>query len=387
MELSEFFNGRMLALLFGLMILFDSETFAQRKDKAKKPIQYPMSADSWEFQADKVEFVNYKNKQAIKVQRGGGLVITKDLVFSDGTIEFDAEPTEASTAPFVTVYFRFQDKQESECFYLRVGREENHKRNDAAQYAPFVKGVNLWDMLPQYQGPAMINNKDWNHIKLVVSGMQMIVYVNDMTKPCLRIPYLEANSKQGSIAFEGFAAFANLVVKPNEVEGLSPAHGIDLTDHDANYFRHWMISQPKPLPLGRELYPDDLPSPETAFDVIEAERNGLINVTRKFGVGERQYIWLKAKINSTADVKRKIDLGFSDEVWVFINQRTAYVDKNLYLQGMRKTPDGRCSVQNSSFTIPLKAGENELLIGVANDFYGWGIIARLESLEGIEISK
>jgi hypothetical protein len=387
MELREIFNSRMLVLLFSSMILFDPEAFAQRKDKAKKPIQYPMSADSWEFQADKVEFANYKNKQAIKVQRGGGLVITKDLVFSDGTIEFDAEPTEASTAPFVTVYFRFQDKQESECFYLRVGREENHKRNDAAQYAPFVKGVNLWDMLPQYQGPAMINNKDWNHIKLVVSGMQMIVYVNDMTKPCLRIPYLEANSKQGSIAFEGFAAFANLVVKPNEVEGLSPAHGIDLTDHDANYIRHWMISQPKPLPLGRELYPDDLPSPETAFDVIEAERNGLINVTRKFGVGERQYIWLKAKINSTADVKRKIDLGFSDEVWVFINQRTAYVDKNLYLQGMRKTPDGRCSVQNSSFTIPLKAGENELLIGVANDFYGWGIIARLESLEGIEISK
>lgn len=69
-----------------------------------------------------------------------------------------------------------------------------------------------------------------------------------------------------------------------------------------------------------------------------------------------------------------------------MNQRTVYVDKNLYLQGMRKTPDGRCSIQNTSFTIPLKAGDNELLIGLANDFYGWGIMTRLESLEGIEIS-
>jgi hypothetical protein len=380
------FNARMLMLLIGLMILFDVKAFAQRKDKTKKLEQIPMSPDHWKFQADKVEFTNYKNKEVIKIQRGGGLVIAKNLVFSDGTIEFDAEPSEASTAPFVTVYFRFQDEKESECFYLRVGREENHKRNDAAQYAPFVKGVNLWDMLPQYQGPAKINNKDWNHIKLVVSGMQMMAYVNDMTKPVLRIPYLEANSKQGSIAFEGFAAFANLVVKPNVVEGLVPSNGVDLTDHDANYIRRWMISQPKPLPPGRELHLGDLPGPEATFDVIDTERNGLINVTRKFGVGERQYVWLRAKINSTADVKRKIELGFSDEVWVFVNQRTVYVDKNLYLEGMRKTPDGRCSIQNTSFTIPLKAGDNELLIGLANDFYGWGIMARLESLEGIEIS-
>jgi hypothetical protein len=35
----------------------------------------------------------------------------------------------------------------------------------------------------------------------------------------------------------------------------------------------------------------------------------------------------------------------------------------------------------------LKAGENELLIGLANDFYGWGIIARLEELDGLVIER
>ena len=62
-----------------------------------------------------------------------------------------------------------------------------------------------------------------------------------------------------------------------------------------------------------------------------------------------------------------------------------FVDKNLFLQApMRKYPDGRISTLNSKVSLPLKAGENELVIAVANDFYGWGIIARLENMEGVQ---
>lgn len=80
-----------------------------------------------------------------------------------------------------------------------------------------------------------------------------------------------------------------------------------------------------------------------------------------------------------------MQLGFSDEVWLFLNNQMIYVDKNLYLQApMRKYPDGRISTQNSKVVVPLKAGENELVIAVANDFYGWGIVARMESMDGLE---
>ncbi|MEJ0104519.1 MAG: hypothetical protein WDO19_19010 [Bacteroidota bacterium] len=40
-------------------------------------------------------------------------------------------------------------------------------------------------------------------------------------------------------------------------------------------------------------------------------------------------------------------------------------------------------MQNGSVDLKLRQGANDLLIGVANDFYGWGLIARLESTEGI----
>jgi len=35
----------------------------------------------------------------------------------------------------------------------------------------------------------------------------------------------------------------------------------------------------------------------------------------------------------------------------------------------------------------LKEGKNEILIGLANYFYGWGIIARLDDVPGIRLMK
>jgi hypothetical protein len=67
--------------------------------------------------------------------------------------------------------------------------------------------------------------------------------------------------------------------------------------------------------------------------------------------------------------------------------RLAYVDKNLFMSPGMKEPAGRCAVENTSFRLPLKAGENELLVGVANNFYGWGIIARLDNMETIQVIK
>jgi hypothetical protein len=80
-----------------------------------------------------------------------------------------------------------------------------------------------------------------------------------------------------------------------------------------------------------------------------------------------------------------MQLGFGDEVWVVLNGRLLYLDKNHYGMLIRKTPDGRIGLENSNFALPLNQGENILMICVANNFFGWGIIARLETMEGLEI--
>lgn len=177
-------------------------------------------------------------------------------------------------------------------------------------------------------------------------------------------------------------------VKPNEVEGLNPAEGFDPTYNDIRYIKNWQVSEPAKLEIGHELSNSAMPDIQTRWQPIVVERRGLVNLTRLYGHGDsRQYVWLRSKIISKTSRKMKIDLGFSDEVWVFLNDRTVFVDKNLYGQGMRKNPDGRISPMNASFEIQLNEGENDLVVGVANDFFGWGIIAHVDDLNGITLSN
>jgi hypothetical protein len=80
-----------------------------------------------------------------------------------------------------------------------------------------------------------------------------------------------------------------------------------------------------------------------------------------------------------------LSLGFTNEVWVFLNGQYLYIDKNFYDEPSMKLPRARVSIENCSFNLPLKAGANELLIGVGNDFFGWGIVARLDETTGVKI--
>lgn len=371
------FGCRTLFLVSGILILAPT-IYAQSSSIAMKP-------DNWEFQSQKVEFQEYKGKPAIKILPGAGQVVLKGVDFTNGTIEFDLEPLDSR---FVNVYFRWQNANENECFYFRTARAGDTTAGDAVQYAPTLGGINIWDLLGHFQSKAGFQKQTWNHVKLVVAGTQMRAYVNSSTRPTLEIPRLEGNVTNGKIAFEGEAIITNLVIKANATEGLPTTAGTDPTDTDPRYLRQWQLSQPKIIPPGIDFSYDLLPKPETAWTPLEAERHALLNVTRKFGKADaRRIIWLKTKLKTATAQTRRLALGFSDEVWVLINGKLLYVDKNWYLHPIRKEPEGRCAIENTSFNLPLVAGENELLIGIANDFYGWGLVARIDRLDGISVVK
>lgn len=340
--------------------------------------------ERWDFQEGKVTFLDYKGKKAMKIGSLSGQVVLKDLVFKDGTIEFDIEPHPAEFAS--AVYFHRKDDKEQEIVYLRVSRIGSKLANQGIQYAPYFDGVNMWDIYPQYQAPAMAKTGEWNHVKLVISGKQMKVYVNDMTNTVLEIPKLEGTMTEGSIAFEGEGYISNLQIKPNETEGLASYEGTDMTKHDGQYLRKWAISAPILFPKGSETFAENLPDADAFLESIDAETAGLLNLTRRFGATpQRKIVWLKTTIKASEPTFTNLQIGFNDEIWVYLNNEMILVDKNLFQQvGMRKNPGGRLSINNTIAKLNLKKGENELLIAVANDFYGWGLMARLENAEKIE---
>ena len=375
-------------------ILFFSPFFNLSAQNIETSIS--MTEGNWEAAPGRAEFITHRGVPALKVTANPealfakpGQVVLKDTQFTEGTIEFDVELTDFFLS---TIYFRRQNAENAELFYIRTYRADDPTGPDAVQYTELTNGVALWDLHPHYQGPAIINKEGWNHVKLVISGKRMNVYVNDMDTPTLSIPQLMGSTDPGSIAFEGGGIFANLVIKPGITEGITSEAAYDPASTDSRYIHQWQLSEAFSLPPGRELvsamllraYSEHFPTEETEWQSIRTEREGLVNLSRRFGKSdERRAVWLKTKIQSNKEQQRKMNLGFSDEVWVLLNDKLVYVDKNLYSHPIMKDAFGQISIDDASVTLPLEEGENELLIGVANSFFGWAIMARLENTDGL----
>ena len=372
-----------IVLIISLLLPATFGVAQQEKNTVLPALKIPMTADRWNFSPGACQFLQYKSVPVMQLLTRKDTAILNGLTFTNGTIEYDVEPQDAD---FTGFFFRRKDSNESEYFYLRVFAGSIANIMTSVQYVPIIGGVNLWNLLPYCQGPAVVKMGQWNHIKLVISGAQMLVYVNDLSRPALEIAQLEGNTTTGNLGFDGKAIIANMVVTPNATNGLSPVAGFDPFYSDPRYLRQWQVTRPTSLPKGRELINADLPTKETTWTKIAAERRGLVNLTRLYGNSEsRRVVWLRCRLKVSEAQTRRIDFGFTNEVWVFLNGKLAMVDKNLFDEVLRKQPRARCSTENTSFELPLKAGENEILIGVANDFYGWGIIARFDIMEGIEV--
>ncbi len=359
-------------------------------------IKIPMQPGVWEHDTSKVEFVKHRNVAAIKGKNGAYYqVFLKDRVFANGTIEFDVELIGRG---FPGINFRMSaDKKNGENFYIRSFGPVTPEARTTLQYAAIIDGISMWDLSDEYQAGATIYQEGWNHVKLVVSGKQMKAYVNDMTKPALVIPELEGWTDRGHISLSGNVIYANLVLKPDITEGLSPSPSYNPLYSDTRYIRYWERSPSKDFPFGKDiimplpsmygnLRHSDLPDSTTQWTPVKAESRAIVNLSRNYGAVDndaRRLAWLRTTIHSDKEQLRTLHLGFSDEVWVYINGQILFTGKNYFGTPSQKN-DGRCTIENSSFSLPLKEGKNDILVGLANYFFGWGIIARLDKMDGIK---
>jgi len=42
--------------------------------------------------------------------------------------------------------------------------------------------------------------------------------------------------------------------------------------------------------------------------------------------------------------------------------------------------------KNGAFTLPLDAGDNDVVVGVANAFFGWGLMLRRDDAAGVTLA-
>ncbi len=357
-----------------------------------EPLRIAMTADRWQSKGN-VEFVRMEGFPLGLMRVNGGGAALKDLNFANGTIEFDIQPI-GQDIPGIS--FRRRDDATAEEFYLRPG-PNCPASDDCVQYAPETHGIMMWDIYPEYQAGAPLREDGWNHIRLVISGRRMDVFVNRAPLPALVVGRLEGDALEGGLQLNGPARFANLTVARDAVDGLSPEPSPDPAAEDARLVRNWQVSAAATRPSGHDLAYAEMPAGSAPWSAIVAERYGLVNLSRRYGSptgrGADAIAWLKTSIDSDRDQDKHVSIGWTRAVWVFVNGKPSFADKNLYYpESARKSPDGRLSLDNGSFDLPLRKGRNQIAIALSNDFpgsashWGWGMELRLDDLDGIRSS-
>jgi hypothetical protein len=65
------------------------------------------------------------------------------------------------------------------------GKTQSDYGGGCPAVCPYLDGVLMWNVYGYYQSNADIKKEEWNHIKMVISGSQMRMYVNNSVKLAL----------------------------------------------------------------------------------------------------------------------------------------------------------------------------------------------------------
>ena len=153
-------------------------------------------------------------KRKIDNYKSASIAYPKTLEFKDGIIELDvAWPGDKNG--FVGLVFRIKDAHHYESVYFRP---ESSGTINAIQYMPEKKqDFNWWDYeADKYQAKTTLPLRGWFHIKIIVKGSKLTVYVNHHATPDFIYSQLDGSLKIGSVGFwlgnSAVGAYKNLVV-------------------------------------------------------------------------------------------------------------------------------------------------------------------------------
>jgi hypothetical protein len=166
-------------------------------------------------------FNEYLGQKALLMKRkygnykAGTAIYPKNLRFKDGVIELDiAWP--GTKGGYVGLAFRIKDSYHYETVYFRP---ESSGTINAIQYMPEKKAdFNWWDYeSDKFQARATLPMHAWFHVKAIVKGSTVSVFVNNETKPSLVYNHLDNSLKSGSVGYwfgnSSDGAYKNLIVK------------------------------------------------------------------------------------------------------------------------------------------------------------------------------
>lgn len=312
--------------------------------------------------------------------------------FASGTIEFDMAT--AGPRSFVGIAFHVQEgRPDYEHFYLRPHQTG---RFDALQYTPVFNGISAWQLYPEYNTAVDIPTDQWIHLRLDVDGSRLTVHVGGQPEPTAVIEHLEggwqggrvvllANFPEGGPADFFPTAFANFEIRP--APATASAEAERQSSPASGAVTAWAVS---PSFVAAELPLESVPDsviPVESWTVVPAEPSGRVNLARYRAIptgAQIGTVLARVIVRSERERIAKLNFGFSDRASVFLNRQVIFTGNNTYRsRSMRYL--GVMTVDNDALYLPLRRGENELIVAVSEAFGGWGLTARFANLDGISV--
>ncbi|MFK7785851.1 MAG: hypothetical protein AB8B56_12080 [Crocinitomicaceae bacterium] len=354
-----------LFILFGSMLVI-GPLFAQNKKTAE------FNADAWQVDAKNHSFTDYKGKQALFLDQGKARL--KNSSFKNGVIEYDINFKQERS--FAGVHFHIQNELNYEEYYLRAHQSGNE---DAMQYTSVTNGNAAWQL---YSGkghwsPITFRFGEWMHVKLIVSGTKMDVFIDDMEKPILHVSELKLGSTSGGLGFGTFlgsAYYANLTYEEIQ-EPKFVTKATEPIPLESGTILDWKVSEAFPdtrLTDVNSLAALNIPIKKS----LKTDANGILNLSHISKVtDETNTILAKLEIDSSADQMKKIEFGYSDKVTVFVNGKPIYYGDNSFRSRYYRYL-GSIGYFDTVY-LYLKKGKNEIVFAVTEKMGGWGITAKL----------
>lgn len=389
-----------LVFLFPLLLAVVISSYGQEANSPAQPQTLSVPADSprWELQGQ-AKLADYQGRKSIFMD--GGAAVLKDFEMRDGMIDFDMAAPDAATSNkrgFAGLLFRLdKDGANGEELYLR-----QHKSGlpDAMQYTPVLNTGRNWQLYngPGFTGAVDIPKDTWFHMRLEVTGAQAKLYVKNMDKPALVMTDLKSGVQKGQVALyvlTGATYFSNFEVRTTP----DAAWERHLPPMPPNTLTKWSLS-PAYDGLKRNLERPLSPSEGSGIEwqEVEAEPPGFVviyryreaphpRVTFQGDFSKRlepqpgiKVVYARTSITSDRDQMKKLYIGYSDDVSVFLNGKILYRGRSA--QGFRDPGFlGIVNPENDAVYLPLKKGSNELMLAVSELGGGWGFICRLVDLE------
>lgn len=162
----------------------------------------------WTVHNRTAEAITERDKKGVSLSEasGDGLMILKDIEFADGTIEVDLKGRNVPQRSFVGLAFHIKQPNTYDAIYFRPF---NFVNPDTARRVRAVQYVSMpgypWEKLRQ-EHPGKYENKvnpvpnpdEWFHVKIIVAGKRISVFVDNADKPCLEVEKLTPTTK-GSV--------------------------------------------------------------------------------------------------------------------------------------------------------------------------------------------